>query len=41
MNGEDKTGVNVRGWVAMDGLTDSYRLLLSLDGQIYDTGYTI
>ena len=41
VNGEDKTGVNVRGWVAMDGLTDSYRLLLSLDGQIYDTGYTI
>ena len=38
---EDGTGVSVNGWVGTEGLGTGWQILLYLDGQVYDTGYTL
>lgn len=38
---EDVTSASVNGWVCAEGLPDSGQVLLWLDGQAWDTGYTL
>ena len=38
---DNGTGVSVNGWVSTEGLGTGWQILVYLDGQVYDTGYTL
>ena len=38
---DNGTGVSVNGWVSTEGLGNGWQILVYLDGQVYDTGYTL